>query len=93
MQAPDQDKVHCDSMAYFKIYYKERDAHNWVEELAPNTVDQQNITMGIEFNTEYRVMVVGVNNQNLTSNSAIHMITTMPSCKYCFVESLTGAEP
>ena len=88
-QAPDHDKINCDNMKYFKIQYKEQDALRWKEELAANTVEQKNITTDIEFGTEYRVMVVAINNQDLSSSSAIHKITTMPNCEYCFTMDYT----
>ena len=69
-------------MKYFKIHYKEMDSLRWNEELAANTVDQRNITKGLKFGTEYRVMVVAINNQDLSSSSAIHKITTIPDGEF-----------
>ena len=69
-------------MKYFKIHYKEQNALLWKEELAANTDDQRNITKDLKPGTEYKVMVVAINNQDLSSSSPIHTITTVTNCEY-----------
>ena len=68
--------MNCDKMKYYKIYYKKLESDSWQEGLASNLVSQQNIS-GLEFATEYKVMVAAINNMDLSSNSAMMTVTTV----------------
>ena len=76
LQGPSEDEVNCDKMKYYKIYYKKLESDSWQEGLASNLVSQQNIS-GLEFATEYKVMVAAINNMDLSSNSAMMTVTTV----------------
>jgi len=77
-EGPRADKINCDNIKVFKIFYKKVAAADtsWQIALAGKSMAQQNVT-GLEFATAYKVMVAAVNNWDLSSNSAMITVTTV----------------
>ena len=67
-------------MKYYKIQYKEDAASPWQEALASNSVNQRNIS-NLLFSTQYKVIVVAINNKDLSSNSAMRTIVSVADSK------------
>lgn len=71
-------EVNCDNIKYYKVQYQERDSNQWKTVFAGGTSDVKNIT-DLQFDTEYLVKLVAVNNLDFTGFSTLYVARTLTS--------------
>ena len=75
----------CDNIQYYEIEYQKQGSSDRLRAMAPHSATAKNITEGLEYESEYWLVVIAHNNQPLDSSSASVRIVTaarrkLPNC-------------
>jgi len=76
----------CDNIQYYEIEYQKKGSSDRQRVMAPHYATAKNITMGLDYESEYWLVVIAHNNQPLDSSSASVRVVTAAARKLstCF---------